>query len=139
MLVQPPGPDQEYVAPPEEVRAIVLPTHTGLLEPAVAVGTGLTVIVAEALPGQEPPVTVTEYVVVDVGETVMDCVVAPVLQENDDPAVAVSVALDPAQIVPSLAVPEVSVTEMDGVQPEEGQSTLKVCVTLPDVSGSSKR
>ena len=32
------GPLQLYPVPPEEVRLIVPPTHTGLLEPAVAEG-----------------------------------------------------------------------------------------------------
>ena len=46
-----------------------------------------------------PPalVTVTVYVVVAVGFTVMEAVVADVLQRNDVPPVAVSVAVSPTQ------------------------------------------
>ena len=46
------------------------------------------------------------------GVTVMAAVVAPVFQEYVVPPLAVSVAEAPMQIVPSLGVPEVSVTAM---------------------------
>ena len=49
------------------------------------------------------------------GVTVMAAVVAPVFQEYVVPPLAVSVAEAPMQIVPSLGVPEVSVTAMDAV------------------------
>ena len=43
-------------------------------------------------------VTVTEYVVVATGETVIEAVVAPVFHTKDVPPLAVSVALCPVQI-----------------------------------------
>jgi hypothetical protein len=49
---------------------------------------------------------------VALGVTVMAAVVAPVFQEYVVPPLAVSVAEAPMQIVPSLGVPEVSVTAM---------------------------
>ena len=45
-----------------------------------------------------PLLIVTEYVVVVAGETVMLCVVDPVLQEYVEPTLAVSVVLLPEQI-----------------------------------------
>jgi hypothetical protein len=53
---------------------------------------------------------VTVYVVVTVGETVIEAVVAPVFQEKIMPPEAVSIALDPIQMMPSLfVIPEFSV------------------------------
>ena len=49
------------------------------------------------------------------GVTVMSAVVAPVFQEYVVPPLAVSVAEAPIQIVPSLGVPEVSVTAIAAV------------------------
>ena len=49
------------------------------------------------------------------GVTVMAVVVAPVFQEYVVPPLAVSVAEAPIQIVPSLGVPEVSVTAIAAV------------------------
>ena len=49
------------------------------------------------------------------GVTVMAAVVAPVFQEYVVPPLAVSVAEAPMQIVPSLGVPEVSVTAIAAV------------------------
>ena len=49
------------------------------------------------------------------GVTVMAAVVAPVFQEYVVPPLAVSVAEAPIQIVPSLGVPEVSVTAIVAV------------------------
>ena len=49
------------------------------------------------------------------GVTVMEAVVAPVFQEYVVPPLAVSVAEAPIQIVPSLGVPEVSVTAIVAV------------------------
>ena len=49
------------------------------------------------------------------GVTVMSAVVAPVFQEYNIPPLAVSVAEAPMQIVPSLGIPEVSVTEIAAI------------------------
>ena len=49
------------------------------------------------------------------GVTVMAAVVAPVFQEYVVPPLAVKVAEDPLQIVPSFGVPEVSVTAIAAV------------------------
>ena len=49
------------------------------------------------------------------GVTVMAAVVAPVFQEYVVPPLAVSVAEEPMQIVPSFGVPEVSVTAIAAV------------------------
>ena len=49
------------------------------------------------------------------GVTVMAAVVAPEFQEYVVPPLAVSVAVAPMQIVPSLGVPEVSVTAIAAV------------------------
>ena len=43
------GPFHEYVAPPVAVNLISVPTHTGLVDDAVAVGNGLTVTLAVAM------------------------------------------------------------------------------------------
>jgi hypothetical protein len=62
-------------------------------------GSGLTVTVAFALATQLSPfVTVTLYVVVAVGLTVMLGVVAPLLQMYEVPPLAVNVVLSPTQI-----------------------------------------
>lgn len=50
VLVHPPGPLQLYDVPPEAVRLMVAPAHTGLLEPADALGNGLTVTTLVAVP-----------------------------------------------------------------------------------------
>jgi hypothetical protein len=63
-------------------------------------GNGFTVTVLEhELVHPLAFVTVTEYVVVVVGLTVIDAVVAPVLHRNDVPPAAVSVDEAPIQIV----------------------------------------
>jgi hypothetical protein len=66
-------------------------------------GSAFTVIVpvAEAV-SPLLSVTVTVYVVVTVGETVIEAVVAPVFQEKIMPPEAVSIALAPIQMMPSL-------------------------------------
>src|SRR5258706_7708060 len=62
-------------------------------------GSGFTVTVVEhELVQPLALVTVTVYVVVIVGLTVMDAVVAPVLQRNDVPPDAVNVDEPPTQI-----------------------------------------
>jgi len=82
----------------------------------VHVGPGVTVTVAEHVLLQLPLDTVTVYVVVRVGFTVMEAVVAPVLHRNDAPPDAVSVTGAPAQT-----------EELDGVMLQVGG--LPVCVT----------
>ncbi len=65
-----------------------------------AVGKGLTFTVLEA-EAVHPlaSVTVTEYDVVDEGETVIDTVDAPVLHEYEVPPLAVKFALTPLQML----------------------------------------
>jgi hypothetical protein len=61
--INPFGPVQLYVAPPDEVRFKVAPLHTGLLLPAVALGDAFTVTTVVAVAVQPPAsVTVTVYV-----------------------------------------------------------------------------
>jgi hypothetical protein len=91
-----------------------------------AVGFELTVTVAETDLVQPPvPVTVTVYVVLTVGLTVIAAVVAPVFQEYVVPPLAVSVVLAPLQIVvvPAMAALgnglTVTAAEAVAVQPKE--------------------
>jgi len=79
--VNPPGPLQLYVDPPDEFNEIVEPTQNGLPgEVAVATGSGATVIVDVAVATHiSGAVTVTVYVAVDAGDTKIEAVVAPVL------------------------------------------------------------
>lgn len=83
------------------------------------VGSALTVIVEEEVAVHPSAfVTVTVYVVFVLGETVIAAVVCGgvVFQLYEVPPLAVSVALSPVQIVPSLGVlPDISVTTIDGV------------------------
>jgi hypothetical protein len=85
--------------PPEAVNVAEPPTQNDESEIAMLhVGPGFTVTVVEqVLVHPLPFVTVTEYVVVAVGLTVMEAVVAPVLHRNDVPPVAVNVDEPPAQ------------------------------------------
>jgi len=84
-------------------------------------GTGLTVITCELVAVQALLVTVTEYVVVVAGETVIEAVVAPVLhaQAEPVPVAASSVALP---------VPHINVVE--GVMLAVGNG-FTVTVTAP--------
>src|SRR5436190_744308 len=67
--------------------------------PIVHGGNGLTVTVVEhELVHPLPLVTVTVYVVVTVGRTVIVAVIAPVLQRKDVPPDAVNVVEPPTQI-----------------------------------------
>jgi len=86
--------------PPEAVNAAEPPMQiTGLGQVMLQDGNGLTVTVLEQeLVHPCAFVTVTVYVVVAPGLTVMDAVVAPVLQRNDTPPDAVSVDEPPTQI-----------------------------------------
>ena len=93
--------DQRNDVPADAVR-VTLPPAQNVVAPLavmVAVAAALTVTVCEEVAEQPlASVTVTEYEVVAAGETVIDCVVAPVDQLNDTPPLAVSVALPPAQM-----------------------------------------
>ena len=66
-----------------------------MLGEIVAVGVGRTFTVMEVESAQEPECTTTEYVLVEVGVTVITAEVCPVLHENVEPPEAVSVALWP--------------------------------------------
>jgi len=80
-------------------------------------GSGFTMIVLIAVAEQLLAfVTVTVYVVVVAGLTVIAAVVAPVLQAYVPPPVPVNVAEVPEQMIPSLlVVPEVSATVIPAV------------------------
>jgi hypothetical protein len=84
-----------------------------------AVGSALTMIVVDEVSVQPSElVTVTVYVSSAIGDTLIAAVVCGgvVLQLYDVPPLAVSVALAPVQIVPSLlVVPDVSATVIIGV------------------------
>lgn len=77
-------------------------------------GSGFTVTVTEALSEHELLVTTTEYVEEEVGVTTIDVVVAPLLQEKEEPPETLSVVLSPMQIfvLPLMlaVIPEVTVT-----------------------------
>ena len=66
---------------------------------AVAVGFGFTVTVPLAVSEQEPIDTITEYVVLEAGETKIGFDVLPLLHEYVAPPEAISVAFCPAQMV----------------------------------------
>jgi len=84
-----------------------------------AVGSALTIIVVDEVSVQPSElVTVTVYVSSAIGDTLIAAVVCGgvVLQLYDVPPLAVSVALSPVQIVPSLlVVPDVSATVIIGI------------------------
>ena len=85
---------------PADAVSVTLPPLQKVVGPlAVIVGAAPTFTVWEAL-AEQPfrSLTVTLYVVVDAGDTVIDCVVAPVDHENDVPPFAVSVTLVPAHV-----------------------------------------
>ena len=88
------------VIPPEAVNETESPGQSGgTTHTMVHIGAGVTVTVVVQVPLHPlASVTVTVYVVVEVGLTVMDAVVAPVLQRNDVPPEAVSVDDPPTQI-----------------------------------------
>jgi len=91
---------QRNDTPPEAVSVLEPPGQMVMLpQVMLQVGAAFTLITSE----QElvlllASVTVTVYKVVTVGLTVMDAVVAPVLQRNDIPPEAVSVLESPGQI-----------------------------------------
>lgn len=89
-----------YVLPPEAVRVAFWPLHILWVAGATcAVGLLFTTTVVLAVPlHPEPLVTVTEYDVAVVGDTVILCAVALLLQLYEVPAEAVSVTLLPKQM-----------------------------------------
>ena len=92
---------QRKDVPPDAVSVVDPPIQIEGLDGAMLhTGTGFTTIVAEQddVHPLLASVTVTVYVVVTEGLTVMDAVVAPVLQRNESPPVAVSVTEPPGQI-----------------------------------------
>ena len=81
-----PGPGtQEYVTPPVAVSVVVeSPTHiVEYVAEVVTTGREATVTPNVAVLAHDAELTVTLYVVLDVGETGMEEVVAPVLQEYE--------------------------------------------------------
>ena len=90
---------QRNVIPPVAVKETESPGHNGGTAQTIAhIGAGVTATVAVHVPLHPlASVTVTVYVVVAPGFTVMDAVVAPVLQRNDVPPEAVSVDEPPTQ------------------------------------------
>ena len=89
-----------YVPPPEAVNVVDFPLHIVALVPASAVGTALTVTVTLSVDVQlDPLVTVTVYVLLVVGDTVVVAAVAPVLHAYVPPPVAVNVVDLPLHIV----------------------------------------
>jgi len=90
---------QRNDTPPAEVKVAEPPVQIVCGGQMVQVGPGVTVTVTEhELLQLLALVTVTVYVVVTLGLTVIDAVVAPVLQRNDVPPDAVSVDEPPTQI-----------------------------------------
>lgn len=71
----------EYVPPPVAVSVTFAPGQTVVLPVILAVALLLTVMVPVAEEEQVPTVTYAVYMEVEVGETVIEEVVAPVLQE----------------------------------------------------------
>ena len=90
---------QRNEIPPVAVNVAGSPGQSGGTTQTMAhIGAGVTVIVVVHVPLHPLAlVTVTVYVVVALGFTVIDAVVAPVLQRNDVPPEAVSVDEPPTQ------------------------------------------
>jgi len=110
----------EYVPPPLAVKVAFCPLQIGDGLLMLAVGFVFTVKVLESVSVQPLAfVTVTEYVVVEEGETVMLAVVAPLLHEYVPPPLAVNVALCPTQMGAGLLIEaagaEFTVTEREAV------------------------
>ena len=98
----------EFAPEPESVTAV--PAQTVWSAPAITVGKGLTVTtVAELAADTQPFASVTCTVGEDVVETVIEAVVAPVLQRYDEPALAVNSTLPPEQKVVVVAAVIVAV------------------------------
>ncbi len=85
---------QSQLEPPAAVSTVEPPGQTLSTPVMIAVGPKDTLTVAEAGGLAQPlPLTITVYVVVELGLTVMLGVVAPVLQRNVVPPPAVRVVL----------------------------------------------
>lgn len=96
--------------------ASLLPTPEDSATVTEGVGGGVTVIVL-VVEAVQPfaLVTVTVYVEVVVGITVIEAELLPVLHSREPAPAAVSIASEPRQIAPSLsATPDVSVIETEG-------------------------
>jgi len=92
---------QRNDTPPDDVRVDEPPTQIeGLDGVMLHTGTGLTTTVVEQddVHPLSASVTVTVYVVVTEGLTVMEAVVAPVLHRNESPPDAVNVFEPPGQM-----------------------------------------
>jgi hypothetical protein len=77
----------------------VSPIQSSVLPEIETEGAGFTVTVPKAVSAQLPADTITEYVVVVPGETLIDAEEFPVLHEYAAPPDAESVAFCPEQIV----------------------------------------
>lgn len=94
--------DQRYEKPPGAESVTFPPAQKVVGPEAVMVGvagSGLTVTAVGAEVAEQPEASVTVTVKLPELLTVIDCVVAPLDQRNDAPALAVSVTLPPAQKV----------------------------------------
>lgn len=118
--------DQAYVPAPEAVNVVLLPLHMEVVPPMAAVGRLFTVTVADSLSVQPLAlVTVTVYVVLVVGETVMPALLPRLFDHAYIPAPApeaVSVVLPPVQtevvpLIDAVAVATVTVAVSESVQP----------------------
>jgi hypothetical protein len=67
--------------PPEAEIVIVSPAHIVWSIPALTVGIALTLTTTLSVSESPPTKAVTVYVVVEVGATVIDCVVSPVFHK----------------------------------------------------------
>ena len=93
--------DQRYDIPAGAVR-MTLPPGQKVVEPLamiVAGGNGLTVTVVAGDDATQPAASVTVTAKLPLEPTVIDCVVAPLVQPYELPLEAVSVTLPPAQNV----------------------------------------
>jgi hypothetical protein len=115
---------QRNVIPPVADNETESPGQSGGTAQMIAhIGAGVTLTVVVQTPLHPLAlVTVTVYVVVEVGLTVMEAVVAPVLQRNDVPPAAVSVAEPPIQI-----------EESDDVMLHDIGTTLKITVAVAEL------
>jgi hypothetical protein len=134
---------QVYEVPPEAVSEALAPLQivpSSFVVPDVSVttidgiGSGFTVIVVAVVVSQPSEfVTVTVYVVVVAGDSVIAAVASPVSHAYEVPPDAVITTLAPSQIVPSLLVtPDVSAIVTDGV----GSAFTVIIVEVAEVHPS---